>query len=98
MPQVFRSIGTNIKTLRKKSGLSQEALAKRVNLTRNYLSLVENNKKMPSMVSLAKIAHELNVTVSQLLDKEPLGNDLRRLIRQHGLKNILRQLKRLARY
>ncbi|MFL0196447.1 helix-turn-helix transcriptional regulator [Clostridium sp. WILCCON 0269] len=55
-----------IKEARKNAGLTQQQLADRVNTTREYISAIENEHKLPSMTLLMKIAIVLNTTVKNL--------------------------------
>ncbi len=57
-----------IRCLRVRAGLSQRQLALRMNVPRAYLSKVETAKVCPTLDSLARIAGELHVRVSDLLD------------------------------
>ena len=59
-------LGERIRTLRKQKKLTLEGLAG-TKLTKGMLSLIENNKAQPSMESLAYIAEQLEVDISELL-------------------------------
>jgi transcriptional regulator with XRE-family HTH domain len=73
-------LGERIRKLRKQKKLTLEALAGK-ELTKGMLSLIENNKANPSMESLAYIADQLEVDVSELLD--PIGSqELREVLEQ----------------
>lgn len=50
------NIGTNIIILRAIEGLKQGELASEVGVTQNYISLLETNKKVPSLTLLQKMA------------------------------------------
>jgi transcriptional regulator with XRE-family HTH domain len=60
-------IGRGIKFVRVAAGLRQGEMAKRLNISQNYLSLLENNKAEPSLSLLRKISSEFHVPVSFLL-------------------------------
>ena len=62
-------IGEEIRKARKRAGLSQEDLAFRANVTRNYVSLVELNQHSPTLDTLIRICHSLGVKASTLVDK-----------------------------
>jgi transcriptional regulator with XRE-family HTH domain len=62
-------IGEEIRKARKRAGLSQEDLAFRANVTRNYVSLVELNQHSPTLDTLIRICHALGVKASTLVDK-----------------------------
>jgi putative transcriptional regulator len=55
-----------IKFYRNKLDITQEQLAKKVGITRPYLSDIENNKKKPGTIIAMKIAKELNVSMEAL--------------------------------
>lgn len=60
-------IGSIIKAERKKRGLSQNQLAARCSITVTYLSLIENDKKEPTVSLLRTIAESLNLPLPILL-------------------------------
>jgi len=59
-------IGSNIRRLRKASGLSLDALAKETGFTKGYFSKVENSDKAPPVSTLVVIAKALGVTISEV--------------------------------
>ena len=65
----YREIGLRISYYRKKRGYTQAQLAEKVNLSTNYLGLIElgNNGRSYSMEVLLKIADALDVDVRELL-------------------------------
>ncbi|AKA70490.1 helix-turn-helix transcriptional regulator [Clostridium scatologenes] len=56
----------NIKTLRKQLGFRQEDLANALNVTRQTINAIENNKYNPTLELAMKLARVLNTTVDQL--------------------------------
>jgi len=60
----------NIKFLRQKRGLTQEALAFDADVARSYIGYIERAEKTISIVSLAKIAKALGVKPGLLLEPE----------------------------
>ncbi|WP_022795979.1 helix-turn-helix transcriptional regulator [Bavariicoccus seileri] len=56
----------NIKKLRAGLGLRQEDLAKELNVTRQTIIAVENDKYNPSLELAMKLAKVLNTTVEEL--------------------------------
>lgn len=60
-------IGSIIKAERKKRRLSQNQLAARCGITVTYLSLIENDKKEPTVSLLRTIAENLNLPLPILL-------------------------------
>jgi transcriptional regulator with XRE-family HTH domain len=57
-------IGKSIKFLRMAKGLKQSELATKLGKSTNYLSLVENDKREPSLSFLKNLADELEVPLS----------------------------------
>ena len=57
----------NIKTFREIKGITQEDLAEKVGVTVNYLSLLENSRREPSIDLLKKMSRHLSVPVSVLM-------------------------------
>lgn len=60
------SLGNRIRTERQRRGITQEKLAERVDISTNFMSLIENGRNM-SVETLVKIADALGVTVDYLL-------------------------------
>jgi transcriptional regulator with XRE-family HTH domain len=55
-----------LKLLRISKGLSQEKLAKRINVTKSMISAYENSVRLPSYDVLTKIALFFNVSIDYL--------------------------------
>lgn len=60
-------IATSIRMFRQKSGLSQRQLAMRMQVPRTYVSKIENEKAMPTLSSLQRLATALEVSMADLL-------------------------------
>ncbi len=60
------NIGKNIKDVRLERALSQESLAKLCEFSNTTLSAYENGRKIPNLVTIAKIAKNLNVSIERL--------------------------------
>ncbi len=58
-------IGSKIKELRLENGLTQEELANRVELTKGYISQLENNLTSPSIETLLDILEVLGTNISE---------------------------------
>lgn len=61
-------LGQNIAKYRKEKHFSQEKLAEMVNLSREYITRVENGQKNISLKKLFAIADALEVGFNQLTD------------------------------
>lgn len=62
----LQNLGAKIKSERQRRGLTQEQLAEKVDISLNFMSLIENGRNM-SVDTLIKIAKSLGVTVDYLL-------------------------------
>lgn len=60
-------IGRAVKRMRKKRGISQEELAKKLNRTTTTLSLIENGRKFPTTNRIKEICDGLGVKPIYLL-------------------------------
>jgi len=61
-------IGDNVKKLRKKNGLTQDALVRKADIPYTTLTKLESNVvKKPSVQTIAKIAKALNVDIEALI-------------------------------
>jgi transcriptional regulator with XRE-family HTH domain len=60
-------IAAAIRMLRQRSGLSQRQLALRMQVPRTYVSKIENEKAVPTLSSLQRLATALEVGVADLL-------------------------------
>jgi transcriptional regulator with XRE-family HTH domain len=70
------AFGIVLRQLRKRRGLSQEALAHQADLERNYVSLLELGRNSASVKTIFKIAPVLGVSVSEfmeLIEKKVVG-------------------------
>ncbi|MDT7515761.1 helix-turn-helix transcriptional regulator [Rhodoferax mekongensis] len=65
--QVRQVLASNIKELRGKRGLSQEALALSADVDRTYVSQIERAVGNPSLLVLCKLGTVLNKDVCDLL-------------------------------
>jgi transcriptional regulator with XRE-family HTH domain len=72
----LNNLGKRIKSERQKLGITQEELAEKVDISKNFMSLIENGKNM-SVETLLKIANAFGVSVDYLLSdtiKTPSDN------------------------
>ncbi len=83
------SIGSKIKALRKKRGMTQAALSSGI-VTRGMLSQIESGKSMPSMNSLRMLAERLDVSPSFLIED---GEDLMPAEYARIVKNIEKEYR-----
>lgn len=60
-------LGRALKVYRLMAGIRQKELARRLDTSSSYLSLVESGKRTPSLGFLSRAAQEVNVPVELLL-------------------------------
>jgi transcriptional regulator with XRE-family HTH domain len=60
-------LGQRIKARREELGLTQLQLAQALGVTPQHISVIEKDKRSPSLESLAKLAQELGVTTDFLI-------------------------------
>ena len=65
---VLKSVGARIRTLRKQAGMSLQDLAYRIGMEKSNLSVIENGKSNPQLLTFAKIASALGISLSYLLE------------------------------
>ncbi len=62
-------LGKALRQARLKSGLTQEQLAFKAGLSRNYISLLELNSKSPTIDTLFALCKAMNASPSRLIAK-----------------------------
>lgn len=66
--RILKAFSNNVRIFRESSGLSQEKLAEKADLHRTYIGSIERSEKMPSLITIVKIAKALNINISQLIN------------------------------
>ena len=61
-----RTVARNLRRLRQKHGLSQEELAERAGLNRNYVGMIEREENAPTVDALEQIAKALDINAVEL--------------------------------
>ena len=62
-----RTVARNLRRLRQKRGLSQEELADRAGLNRNYVGMIEREENAPTVDALEQLAKALDINAAELL-------------------------------
>ncbi|MFT8319295.1 MAG: helix-turn-helix transcriptional regulator [Bacillus sp. (in: firmicutes)] len=66
----MKGYGENIKKYRKLMKLNQEQLGEKVDVTKSFISKLENEAAKPSLEMLVKIANVLEVDIGDLIDNK----------------------------
>jgi transcriptional regulator with XRE-family HTH domain len=90
-------IAAAIRMLRQKSGLSQRQLALRMSVPRTYVSKIENEKAVPTLSSLERLATALEVGVADLLkgSSRTLDDEIDDLMRDDFIAQVMPFLDKL---
>ena len=63
-------LGDNIRKYRKENNISQESLGEKLGVSRQSISLWENNQTQPSLENIVALAKIFNVTTDDLLSDD----------------------------
>lgn len=90
-------VAASIRMLRQKSGLSQRQLALRMQVPRTYVSKIENEKAMPTLSSLERLANALEVSMADLLkgSNRSLEDDISDLMHDDFIAEVVQYLGKL---
>lgn len=89
-------LGANIATFRKRSGLTQAALAERINFSDKAVSKWERGESIPDVLTLMELARLFDITVDDLLkDHNALPENVGKVEQVMG-KAVEKTLKRKA--
>ena len=67
------NVARNIRRLRQERGLTQEELAVRIRITRNYVGMIERQENSPTVAMLERIAKALGTEPARLFDEKAAG-------------------------
>jgi len=60
-------LGLNLKRIRTKKGISQGDIARELEVSRGFISTIENGKTNPTLSTITNIAKALGVSTDELL-------------------------------
>jgi len=60
-------LGANLKKIRTKKGISQGDIARELEVSRGFVSTIENGKTNPTLLTISKLAKALGVPSDELL-------------------------------
>lgn len=88
-----------IRRLRKRNGLSQRELARRMQVPRTYVSKIENDKATPTLASLGRLAEAMETTIAGLLQFSGDGDadslQVRSLLADRFIRDLLPYVQQL---
>ena len=61
-------LGLNLKRIRTKKGISQGDIARTLEVSRGFISTIENGKTNPTLSTIVKLAKALRISVTELLE------------------------------
>ena len=93
---IAMSIGSTIRTYRLQKGMSQGDIEKRTGLLRCYLSRVENGHTVPSLETLQKIAHALDLQLAEFFSDETVSREMSTLRLSEDEIRFLTQIQRYS--
>lgn len=67
MNDASKQLGANLKRIRIKKDISQGDIARELDVSRGYISTIENGKTNPTLSTIARLASALGVTNGELL-------------------------------
>ena len=90
-------VASAIRMLRLKSGLSQRQLALRMQVPRTYVSKIENEKAMPTLSSLQRLATALEVSMGDLLkgSNRTLEDEIADLMHDEFIAEVVQYMDKL---
>ncbi|TXH62966.1 MAG: XRE family transcriptional regulator [Burkholderiaceae bacterium] len=66
------ALGAAIRRCRRAQGISQEELAHRSAIDRSYMSSIERGGQNPGILSVLRVAHAMNLTMTELMAEAEL--------------------------
>ncbi|MEX2029265.1 MAG: helix-turn-helix transcriptional regulator [Candidatus Paceibacterota bacterium] len=60
-------LGSNLKRIRTKKGISQGDIGRELKVSRGFVSTIENGKTNPTLSTITKLAKALGVSTNELL-------------------------------
>jgi len=90
------TLGNAIKLIRTARGAKQIELARAMKTSPNYISLVEKDKREPSISFLTRLAKELGVPVSMFFMCQELGQSANATTELRELAELLIRLQSMA--
>lgn len=83
---MHKSLGGQLQRERKRRGLTAEMIAKSCGISRSYVTLIENGKRLPGKKNIPKIADALQVKTGTVLNwyLEDISQKIRKSLAGNG--------------
>lgn len=88
----MNSIGQKVKNLRRENGLTQDELASALSISRNYVCLIETDKKIPSFKTISKMSEVFGVHPSEITAND---KTVENLSKEKTIEYVRSQIERL---
>ena len=88
MTNLKQVLAVNMRERRRALGLSQEKLAEKADTATTYITMIELEKKFPSVEMLERIAAALMVDTTELFSVKPLPEDYLKNLHKSVLLDI----------
>lgn len=101
MKDIASAMGAHIRKIRKKCGLTLEALSEKADVSPVFLSDVERGRKEPSVTTLRKIAGALGIKIAYLVkpvEPKTAGEKTIEILADEPTKEILTLLEGRSAY
>jgi transcriptional regulator with XRE-family HTH domain len=95
MPENIVTIGDAIRRNRQMAKMTQDDLAKRCGLSRNYICQIETGRKSPAFGTLNEIAHAIGVRIELIVGEDHVVGELRRIVNRANANQVMTDLKKL---
>lgn len=76
---LLKAFASEVRRSRTNLGLSQEELANRASLHRNYIGMIERAERAPTLLAIKGIARGLRLTLSELVSRAARGLEVNEL-------------------
>lgn len=84
----LNNFGLTLKEIRQSRGLTQEQLAKAIDVTPSAITMYESGARNPSVKVLIKLSHFFNVSIDKLINVLPIDNDINESVFGISLKDF----------
>jgi len=88
MTDLRKVLAFNMKLHRKKLGLSQAKLAELIEVSDNYIALIEIGRRFPSITTLEQLATALEIDILELFSIKPLELSAKKGVKDAILADI----------